>query len=66
MTDESASRPHSGKERINTRAAGVIGIAVMCSRVLGLIRETVFAALFGGVSKERKPQPRMQQQPAAR
>ena len=48
MTDESALRPHSGKERINTRAAGVIGIAVMCSRVLGLIRETVFAALFGG------------------
>jgi putative peptidoglycan lipid II flippase len=35
-------------ERINTRAAGVIGIAVMCSRVLGLVRETVFAALFGG------------------
>jgi putative peptidoglycan lipid II flippase len=36
------------KERINTRAAGVIGIAVMCSRVLGLVRETLFAALFGG------------------
>jgi putative peptidoglycan lipid II flippase len=48
MSDESASRPASGKERINTRAAGVIGIAVMCSRVLGLIRETVFASLFGG------------------
>ncbi|HMA12126.1 MAG TPA: murein biosynthesis integral membrane protein MurJ [Steroidobacteraceae bacterium] len=48
MTDEPATRPFPGKERINTRAAGVIGIAVMCSRVLGLIRETVFAALFGG------------------
>ncbi len=35
-------------ERINTKAAGVVGIAVMCSRVLGLIRETLFAALFGG------------------
>lgn len=35
-------------ERLNTRAAGVIGLAVMCSRVLGLIREQVCAALFGG------------------
>jgi putative peptidoglycan lipid II flippase len=45
---EPATRPQPGKERINTRAAGLIGIAVMCSRVLGLIRETLFAALFGG------------------
>jgi putative peptidoglycan lipid II flippase len=35
-------------EILNTKAAGVIGIAVMCSRVLGLAREMVFAALFGG------------------
>src|SRR5205085_3589420 len=28
-------------------AAGVVGLAVMCSRVLGLIREQIFAALFG-------------------
>ena len=35
-------------ERLNTRAAGVIGLAVMCSRVLGLIREQICAALFGG------------------
>src|SRR5258705_8957518 len=35
-------------ERLNTRAAGIIGLAVMCSRVLGLIREQVCAALFGG------------------
>jgi putative peptidoglycan lipid II flippase len=34
-------------ERLNTKAAGVIGLAVMCSRVLGLLREQVFAALFG-------------------
>jgi putative peptidoglycan lipid II flippase len=33
--------------RLNTKAAGIIGLAVMCSRVLGLIREMVFAALFG-------------------
>jgi putative peptidoglycan lipid II flippase len=49
MTEESAPQAATpAKERINTRAAGVIGIAVMCSRVLGLIRETLFAALFGG------------------
>jgi putative peptidoglycan lipid II flippase len=35
-------------ERLNTRAAGIIGIAVMCSRVLGLAREQICAALFGG------------------
>jgi putative peptidoglycan lipid II flippase len=35
-------------EKLNTKAAGIIGLAVMCSRVLGLIREQVFAALFGG------------------
>jgi putative peptidoglycan lipid II flippase len=32
---------------LNTKAAGVIGIAVMCSRFLGLIREVLFNALFG-------------------
>jgi putative peptidoglycan lipid II flippase len=35
-------------ERLNTKAAGVIGLAVMCSRVLGLVREQVCAGLFGG------------------
>ena len=35
-------------ERLNTRAAGIVGLAVMCSRVLGLARELIFAALFGG------------------
>ena len=29
------------------RSAGAVGIAVMCSRVLGLVREQVFAGLFG-------------------
>jgi putative peptidoglycan lipid II flippase len=33
--------------QISTRATGVVGIAVMCSRVLGLIREMLFAGLFG-------------------
>ena len=36
------------KQTLNTRAAGVVGLAVMCSRVLGLVREQLFAALFGG------------------
>src|SRR5271170_2246501 len=35
-------------ERLNTKAAGIIGLAVMCSRVLGLIREQICAGLFGG------------------
>ncbi|PYJ48596.1 MAG: murein biosynthesis integral membrane protein MurJ, partial [Verrucomicrobia bacterium] len=33
--------------RVSTRATGIVGIAILCSRVLGLIRETVFAGLFG-------------------
>jgi putative peptidoglycan lipid II flippase len=40
--------PDSRTERLNTKAAGVIGLAVMCSRLLGLAREQVCAALFGG------------------
>jgi putative peptidoglycan lipid II flippase len=37
-----------GNERLNTRAAGIVGLAVLGSRVLGLAREQIFAALFGG------------------
>src|SRR5580704_8194564 len=40
--------PRAREERLNTRAAGVVGLAVLCSRVLGLAREQIFAALFGG------------------
>jgi putative peptidoglycan lipid II flippase len=35
-------------ERLNTRGAAIVGVAVLCSRVLGLAREQIFAALFGG------------------
>src|SRR4026209_1294486 len=35
------------KRRVSTRATGIVGLAVLCSRVLGLIREQVFAGLFG-------------------
>jgi putative peptidoglycan lipid II flippase len=38
----------SRSEKLNTRAASVVGLAVLCSRVLGLAREQIFAALFGG------------------
>src|SRR6202047_4313180 len=40
--------PDDRTEKLNTKAAGIIGIAVMCSRLLGLAREQVCAALFGG------------------
>ena len=43
-----ADGPAQNAERLNTRAAGVVGLAVLCSRVLGLAREQIFAALFGG------------------
>ena len=45
-----AIAPDERTERLNTKAAGIIGLAVMCSRLLGLVREQVFAALFGGGS----------------
>src|SRR2546430_14865973 len=34
-------------QRISTRATGIVGVAILCSRVLGLMREVVIAALFG-------------------
>src|ERR1700758_3724724 len=33
--------------QMSTRATGVVGVAILSSRVLGLIREMVFAGLFG-------------------
>ncbi len=35
------------EKRASAKATSVVGLAVMCSRVLGLIREQVFAGLFG-------------------
>src|SRR5580658_5734572 len=43
-----ASGANSRADRLNTRAASVVGLAVLCSRILGLAREQIFAALFGG------------------
>ncbi len=34
--------------KLSTRAAGTVGLYVLCSRILGVVREQVFAALFGG------------------
>src|SRR5437763_8596297 len=38
---------HVPTQRISTRATGIVGIAILCSRILGLLREVIFAALFG-------------------
>jgi putative peptidoglycan lipid II flippase len=43
-----SENPEARTERLNTKAAGIIGLAVMCSRLLGLAREQICAALFGG------------------
>src|ERR1700676_4919988 len=43
-----AADRHTSHSAVSTTAAGIVGLAVMCSRVLGLIREQIFAALFGG------------------
>ncbi|MBV8804094.1 MAG: murein biosynthesis integral membrane protein MurJ, partial [Sinobacteraceae bacterium] len=42
------SPPATRAEKLNTKAAGIVGLAVLCSRILGLAREQIFAALFGG------------------
>jgi putative peptidoglycan lipid II flippase len=34
-------------QRVSTRATGIVGIAILCSRLLGLVREIVIASLFG-------------------
>jgi putative peptidoglycan lipid II flippase len=37
-------------QKLNTKASGIIAVAVMCSRVLGLVREVLFNSLFGTAS----------------
>jgi putative peptidoglycan lipid II flippase len=53
LADDSTAGPPPGPpatrtEKLNTKAAGIVGLAVLCSRILGLAREQIFAALFGG------------------
>lgn len=47
MSQPSDSTPTATQNRLSKKAAGVVGLAVACSRVLGLVRELVLAALFG-------------------
>jgi putative peptidoglycan lipid II flippase len=44
---ESEAEPAKPQHRSVARSAGIVSIAVMFSRVLGLVRETIFARLFG-------------------
>ena len=39
--------PGNTPGRGSTKAAGIVGLAVMCSRVLGLARDQIFAGIFG-------------------
>src|SRR5580700_10749614 len=43
-----AANRHTSHSTVSTKAAGIVGLAVLCSRILGLIREQILAALFGG------------------
>jgi putative peptidoglycan lipid II flippase len=43
----SAGAAPAPANKISTKAAGLVSLAVMSSRLLGLVREQVFAALFG-------------------
>ncbi len=36
-----------GDQRVSTKATSIVGLAVMCSRLLGFVREMVIASLFG-------------------
>jgi putative peptidoglycan lipid II flippase len=46
-TDAGATPPGKAASALNTRAAGIVGLAVLCSRLLGLARELLLARLFG-------------------
>ncbi len=46
-TGEPTQPPETRAEKLNTKAAGIVGLAVLCSRVLGLARDQIFFALFG-------------------
>ncbi len=48
ITDQAvAEEPPKTEHRSVARSAGIVSIAVMFSRVLGLVRETIFARFFG-------------------
>ncbi len=45
--DEAATAAPGPQQQSVARSAGIVSIAVMFSRVLGLVRETIFARFFG-------------------
>lgn len=47
LTGAQVIEPEPGKRPSVARSAGIVSIAVMVSRVFGLIRETIFARFFG-------------------
>ena len=46
-SEEAAVAAEAPKQQSVARSAGIVSIAVMFSRVLGLVRETIFAKFFG-------------------
>src|SRR6202012_4167833 len=44
---EPTQPPETRAEKLNTKAAGIVGLFVLCSRILGLVRDQIFYALFG-------------------
>ncbi len=46
-TPVAPAAPAVPANKISTKAAGLVSLAVMSSRVLGLLRDQIFAALFG-------------------
>jgi putative peptidoglycan lipid II flippase len=42
-----SEKPAAPVNKISTKAAGLVSLAVMSSRVLGLVRDQIFATLFG-------------------
>lgn len=47
VPDKAEDSPEPAKTQSVARSAGIVSIAVMFSRVLGLVRETIFAKYFG-------------------
>jgi putative peptidoglycan lipid II flippase len=45
--DKSQLTDHTANNSTIAKSAATVGFAVMCSRILGLVREQVFAGLFG-------------------
>jgi putative peptidoglycan lipid II flippase len=44
--------PPDDEKPASARTTGIVALAIMCSRVLGLIREIIFAALFKGFTRD--------------